>query len=103
MTYFTLNYTETASMRPVPPPGREEAGGTAAALLSNAHIRRKQAQKSFFGKDQVFIRSVGQFQKLLKQEGSAAQSRDFLLLQGGDCFIRSPGSVEMLSFHVLLL
>ena len=48
MTYFTLNYTETASMRPVPPPGREEAGGTAAALLSKAHIRRKSSPKVIF-------------------------------------------------------
>ena len=70
MTYFTLNYTETASMRPVPPPGREEAGGTAAALCLMHILDEKQAQKSFFRKDPVFIRSVGQFQKLLKQEGS---------------------------------
>ena len=103
MTYFTLNYTETASMRPVLPPDvrKPEERPLLSCLM---HILdEKQAQKSFFGKDPVFIRSVGQFQKLLKQEGSAAQSRDFLLLQGGDCFIRSPGSVEMLSFHVLLL
>ena len=55
MTYFTLNYTETASMRPVPPPGREEAGGTAAALLSNAHIRRKTSSKVIFREGSSFL------------------------------------------------
>ena len=56
MTYFfTLNYTETASLRPVLPPGREEAGGSDAVALSKAHIRRKVHQKLFFGLDPVFI------------------------------------------------
>ena len=48
MTYFTLNYTETASLRPVLPPGREEAGGSDAFALSKAHIRRKSSPKVIF-------------------------------------------------------
>ena len=95
MTYSTLNYTETASLRTVPPPGREEAGGPAAVALSNAHIRRNQAQKLFLGKDPVFTRLVGQFQKLLLPGGSGARSRDFLLHQGVGYFIKSPGSVDL--------
>ena len=67
MTYFTLNHTKSANMLPVLPPGREEAGGTAAVALSNAHIRRKTSSKVIFRKDQAFIRSVGLFQKLLKE------------------------------------
>ena len=63
MTYFTLNYTEKQQVcgrsRRLDVRKPEER----PLLSCLMHILdEKQAQKSFFGKDPVFIRSVGQFQ-----------------------------------------
>lgn len=55
MTNFTLNHTKSASLLPVLPPGREEAGGTAAVSLSKAHIRRKIYPTITFRENSSFI------------------------------------------------
>lgn len=45
MTYFTLNYTKKANMQQDPAPGREEAAGSVAPILSKAHIRPRPTPK----------------------------------------------------------
>ena len=103
MTYFTLNHTKSANMLPVLPPGREEAGGTAAVALSNAHIRRKTSSKVIFREGSSFYSVSRPVSKVTEARVYEAQSRDFLLLQGEGYYTKLPGSVEMLNFHVLLL
>ena len=101
MTYFTLNYTETASLRPVLPPGREEAGGSDAVALSKAHIRRKSSPKVIFRAGSSFYSVIRPGLSNQKGGGIRSNIQGFLKLQGGDYYTRSPGSVEMPSFHVL--
>ena len=77
MTYSTLNYTETASLRTVPPPGREEAGGPAAVALSNAHIRRKPSSKVIFREGSSFYSVSRPVSKVTTARGIRSSIKGF--------------------------
>ena len=77
MTYFTLNHTKSANMLPVLPPGREEAGGTAAVALSNAHIRRKTSSKVIFREGSSFYSVSRPVSKVTEARGVRSSIKGF--------------------------
>ena len=77
MTYFTLKHTKTANMLPVLPPGREEAGGSAAVPLSNAHIRRKTSSKVIFREGSSFYSVSRPVSKVTEARGIRSSIKGF--------------------------
>jgi len=77
MTYFTLNHTKSANLLPVLPPGREEAGGSAAVALSNAHIRRKTSSKVIFREGSSFYSVSRPVSKVTEARGVRSSIKGF--------------------------